>query len=70
MAIRMNDPCINSLNIFILFDFDLEILKRPHSYVKICKQCARIAQSVERPAVNRQVTGSSPVSGAIVVASW
>ena len=27
--------------------------------------CARIAQSVERAAVNRQVTGSSPVSGAI-----
>ena len=35
-------------------------------YVNMYKQCARIAQSVERPAVNRQVTGSSPVSGAIV----
>ena len=29
--------------------------------------CARIAQSVERAAVNRQVTGSSPVSGAICI---
>ena len=42
------------------------ILKSALSYVKLYKQCARIAQSVERPAVNRQVTGSSPVSGAIV----
>ena len=46
------------------------ILKSKLSYVKLYKQCARIAQSVERPAVNRQVTGSSPVSGAIVLASW
>ena len=50
--------------------FHIFILKIGIFNVNIYKQCARIAQSVERPAVNRQVTGSSPVSGAIVVASW
>ena len=44
----------------------LILLKNNSRYANIIWQCARIAQSVERPAVNRQVTGSSPVSGAIV----
>ena len=42
------------------------MLKLGIYYDNIIEQCARIAQSVEQSAVNRFVTGSSPVSGAIV----
>ena len=66
-----NDVKNADLSIIEIHDiFYSAILKKPLSYDNIYKQCARIAQSVERPAVNRQVTGSSPVSGAIVLASW
>ena len=68
--LRYKDSFFTSKCIFIQKNFFkqifLKILKSTLGHVTIVEQCARIAQSVERPAVNRQVTGSSPVSGAIV----